>query len=142
MTQPGDIDAADRERRLDEAIAAYLAAEDAGHPPPRDDFLARDPELVEGLRSFFHEYDRLGRLAEPLPHSGRSGRAVRRDCRLRDHPRQLDRRSDPGRHQRRHAGVRIRYFGDYQLARVSARAAWAWCTRPARSASTASSPSS
>jgi tRNA A-37 threonylcarbamoyl transferase component Bud32 len=56
----------DREQRLDQVIADYLAAQDAGIAPARDALLAADPDLAEDLRSFFREHDRLGRLAAPL----------------------------------------------------------------------------
>jgi serine/threonine protein kinase len=57
---------ADREQRLDQVIADYLAAQDAGIAPARDALLAAHPDLAEDLRSFFREHDRLGRLAAPL----------------------------------------------------------------------------
>ena len=56
----------DREQRLDQVIADYLAAQDAGIAPARDALLAAHPDLAEDLRSFFREHDRLGRLAAPL----------------------------------------------------------------------------
>jgi hypothetical protein len=37
MNQPSEIDLSDLERLLDQAIADYLAAEDAGHPLGRDE---------------------------------------------------------------------------------------------------------
>ena len=119
MTQQGETDAADRERRLDEAIAAYLAAEDAGNSPPRDEFVARDPELSDGLRSFFRGHDRLGRLAEPLRVAGRpvaetaSQAAVTSDLETT-----IDTPSGDPIEPRANAlvpGIRIRYFGDYEL---------------------------
>jgi serine/threonine-protein kinase len=56
----------DREQRLDQVIADYLAAQDAGIAPARDALLAAHPDLAEDLRSFFCEHDRFGRLAAPL----------------------------------------------------------------------------
>jgi tRNA A-37 threonylcarbamoyl transferase component Bud32 len=56
----------DREQRLDQVIADYLAAQDAGIAPAREALLAAHPDLAEDLRSFFREHDRLGRLAAPL----------------------------------------------------------------------------
>ena len=57
---------ADREQRLDQVIADYLAAQDAGIAPASDTLLAAHPDLADELQSFFREHDRLGRLAAPL----------------------------------------------------------------------------
>jgi serine/threonine-protein kinase len=56
-----------RDVRVDEAIAAYLAAEDQGCPPNRQEFLARYPDLVTELKSFLADYDGLGGLAARRP---------------------------------------------------------------------------
>src|SRR4051794_8022457 len=55
-----------RERRLEQVIADYLAAEDAGAAPDRAELRAAHPELAEDLRAFFREHDRIGRLASPF----------------------------------------------------------------------------
>ena len=39
----------DRERRVDEAVAAYYQALESGTPPARDTFLARYPDLAPRL---------------------------------------------------------------------------------------------
>jgi WD40 repeat protein len=54
------------ERRLNEAIAAYLEAERQGRPPDREEWLRRHPDLAEELRSFFADRDRFGQLVAPL----------------------------------------------------------------------------
>ena len=46
---------------LDDAIAAYLQAVEAGEVPNRADLLSRHPELAAGLRDFFADFDRLDR---------------------------------------------------------------------------------
>ncbi len=56
----------DREQRLDQVIADYLAAQDSGIAPALDALLAAHPDLAEDLQSFFREHDRFGRLAAPL----------------------------------------------------------------------------
>jgi hypothetical protein len=66
MNDVSHPDAANHESRLDQAIAAYLAAEDAGNPPVRDEFLGDHADIADCLRAFFRDHDRLGRLARPL----------------------------------------------------------------------------
>jgi WD40 repeat protein/tRNA A-37 threonylcarbamoyl transferase component Bud32 len=56
----------DREHRLEQCIADYLAAEDAGSSPDRSALLAAQPDLAAELRTFFCEYDRIGHLAAPF----------------------------------------------------------------------------
>jgi WD40 repeat protein len=55
-----------REERLDEVITAYLQAAESGGRPDRGEWLARHPDLADGLREFFASEDRLGRLSAPL----------------------------------------------------------------------------
>src|SRR4051812_15570776 len=52
----------DREQRLDDAIAAYLEAVDAGARPEPADWLARFPDLAADLARFFGEQDRVHTL--------------------------------------------------------------------------------
>jgi eukaryotic-like serine/threonine-protein kinase len=59
-------DASDRERRLEEVLAAFLAAEDEGQPPALEALTIQHPDLVDELRSFFAEHYRFGRLVAPL----------------------------------------------------------------------------
>ena len=42
----------ERDRRVDEAVAAYYEALEAGRPLSPDEFLARYPDLTEELASF------------------------------------------------------------------------------------------
>src|SRR5262245_58955322 len=60
----------DRERRVDEAIAAYLEAEDHGGAPDRRAFLAGHPDLAAELQAFFDDHDGVGRLAGPMGVAG------------------------------------------------------------------------
>lgn len=53
----------DDDHRVDEAIAEYLAACDAGRPMEREVFLARHPEIAENLRSFLDDHARMRCLA-------------------------------------------------------------------------------
>jgi WD40 repeat protein len=52
----------DRDRLVDEALAAYLAALDAGQPADRHDLVARYPEL----EAYFAEQDRMEQWMAPL----------------------------------------------------------------------------
>jgi hypothetical protein len=54
------------EERLEEAIALYLEADDAGRAPDRRDWLARYPDLAGPLEAFFAGQQRMERFAEPL----------------------------------------------------------------------------
>jgi hypothetical protein len=56
-----------REERVNQAIAAYLEAADAGRPPDRREFLARHADIAPELEAFFADRDRFQRLAAPLP---------------------------------------------------------------------------
>jgi serine/threonine-protein kinase len=54
------------EERLEEAIALYLEADDAGRAPDRREWLARYPDLAGPLEAFFAGQQRMERFAEPL----------------------------------------------------------------------------
>src|SRR5262249_10309226 len=59
-------DHAGREARLDELIATYLEAVEAGQSPDREEWLARHPDLADDLRAFFANHDRMAQVGEPL----------------------------------------------------------------------------
>jgi tetratricopeptide (TPR) repeat protein len=94
----------DRERRLDEVIAAYLDALESGTAPDRDEVLARHPDLADELAAFFADERHFDSLVAPIrqatPDGKGSGTAPRS--------------ADP-------ALGSLRYFGDYELLGEIAR---------------------
>src|SRR4051812_28787865 len=83
-------DPSERERRLNDVIAAYLEAAESETEPNRDECLARHPDLADELRAFFANHDRLARMGRPL-------------------------RALAGNTTREAPLGRVRYFGDYEL---------------------------
>jgi WD40 repeat protein/tRNA A-37 threonylcarbamoyl transferase component Bud32 len=59
-------DNAERERRLDEVLGAYLEALDAGRSPDREEWLRRHADLAAELRTFFADLDKAERWTGPL----------------------------------------------------------------------------
>src|SRR6516164_9080046 len=62
--EPGN--ALEREQRLDEVIAAYTEAVEAGLQPDRREWLARYPDLAADLEAFFADEDQFASLVAPL----------------------------------------------------------------------------
>jgi tRNA A-37 threonylcarbamoyl transferase component Bud32 len=56
----------DRQRRLEEAMAEYLIAADAGRPPEPESFLDRYPDLRAELAEFLADRSALAEVVEPL----------------------------------------------------------------------------
>ena len=56
----------DRERQLDEAVTAFLEAQEAGRNPHRKEWLARYPDVAAELEQFFADQDEVDRLTSPL----------------------------------------------------------------------------
>jgi hypothetical protein len=85
------------DQHVNEVLAAWLEAAEAGQEPDRQEFLAQHPDIAGELAAFFADRDRFRQAAEPL------GRAVRGGA--------------PGSNQREI----VRYFGDYELVEEIAR---------------------
>ncbi len=109
-TEPDDSVA--REQRLDEVIAAYLQAAEAGQAPDRQQLLARHLDLAAELAAFFADQDQFDRLAAPLramrPRTRRPGGQAGEAP-----PSSLPAEVTPG--------TRVGYFGDYELLGEIAR---------------------
>ncbi len=92
----------DRDERVDEVIAEYLAACESGDPPDRAAFLAKHADLADSLQAFLADHDRMRQAAaspddtNTLPPGGRAAPAVA-------------------------PSGSIRYFGDYELLDEIAR---------------------
>jgi serine/threonine-protein kinase len=88
---------------LDAVIAAYVQAVEAGHVPDRQALLNDHPELADGLRAFFSDFDRMDRVTALLWPVGEPG--------VTDSIAGTDRPPLPS----------VRYFGDYELLEEVAR---------------------
>ena len=73
-----------RDARLEQLLATYIAAEDAGAPCDRQLLLANHPDLAEDLDEFFDNRDQIVRVVAPLrngiepPNSARANPLFRR----------------------------------------------------------------
>ena len=98
---------ADREARLDEALAEYLQAADAGHEPDRAEFLTRYPQFAAELKEFFDDRSLFEQAARPwvppIGNGSTGGVAM------------LAGNAAVA------AGARLPYFGDYELLEEIAR---------------------
>jgi predicted Ser/Thr protein kinase len=99
-----------REARLDELIAAYLEAVEAGQSPDRDVWLARQPDLADDLRQFFANHDRMAQVGAPL-------RAITPVASPTSEAAMLAVASPPA----DPLLGKVRYFGDYELLEELAR---------------------
>ena len=123
---PSAPDPPSREQRVNEVLAGYLEASAAGQAPDRAELLARHPDLADELRSCFADHDRMRAAAAPLQPAAPAAEPATVGL-------SGDGTLPPG-----------RPFATSAIMRSSARlpaAAWGWCTRRGRSASTASSRS-
>jgi serine/threonine protein kinase/WD40 repeat protein len=90
-------------QELDDILASYLQAVDAGQNPDREELLKQHPELANSLRTFFADHDRMKQAAAPPQHTEAITLA-------------------PGEVKPANGSLgTVRYFGDYQLEDEIAR---------------------
>jgi tetratricopeptide (TPR) repeat protein len=96
-----------REKRLDEIIAAYVQAAEAGQAPDRQELLARHLDLAAELAEFFADQEQFERLAAPIKAMTLSARKAIR--------------TGPAEPAPIEPSTRIGYFGDYEILGEIAR---------------------
>src|SRR5947209_15921225 len=97
-----------RERRLEQVLAEYLQAREAGQVLDRAELLSRHPDLASDLTAFFANQAEFARLAEPL---GRATTPVSEAA-------TLGLTESTGGSPR---STTLRYFGDYEIQQEIAR---------------------
>lgn len=85
------------DERLEQVLAEYLRAAEAGQPPNEESLLALHPDLADDLKSFFANRAALEHIAQPL-----KGAAY-------------DPTLGSASGEERNEPPRVRYFGDYEL---------------------------
>src|SRR5437879_510638 len=56
----------EHEQRVNQAIAGYLEAIEAGRAPAADQFLVQHPDLVVELKAFLADFEQFQQLARPV----------------------------------------------------------------------------
>jgi serine/threonine protein kinase len=70
-------DSSAQEQRVNEAIAAYLEAVDAGHAPDPVEFITKHRDVSDELKMFFADHDQFERLTGPRQASNDLGSTIR-----------------------------------------------------------------
>ncbi len=111
-------DSSARSQRVDEVIAGYLEAVDAGETPDPEEFIAKHGDIADELESFFANRDQFERLAEPL-----QAVAGVPNERPDDVTPPASNESSESSHTTAGASIvtKIRQFGDYELQEEIAR---------------------
>src|SRR5438874_4723213 len=100
-----------RELLLQEILAAYLQAVEAGRSPDRNEIRARHPDLAAELETFFADHDRMTNAAAPFrPAAETPVNLAQVETVAPDGPYRPDVSID-----------RVRSFGDYELLEEIAR---------------------
>jgi serine/threonine-protein kinase len=111
------VDRPDQDDRLNEVLAEYLEAAEAGRAPARQELLSRYPDLRGDLETFFANRDQFDRLsaslrtcAQPPPTSGEGGLEATLEYRPMEPPTGSKPEAElPS------SVLKSRYFGDYEL---------------------------
>jgi WD40 repeat protein len=119
----------ERRLRLEQAMAEYLTAADAGRAPEAESFLARYPDLRAELAEFLTDQAGLARLVEPLRAAapdpdatgGPSADSARATGTWAGDPGESTWTRDDGEARDLPRGATVRYFGDYEIGRVLGR---------------------
>ena len=115
MTHPSTSNP-NRDHRLNELIAAYLEAVEAGQGQDQQEWLARHPDFASELSAFFANQKQMARLAEPLKDVAQAA--------ADEVPSTLDAKTivpDFSASSGPAPGSTIRYFGDYEILEEIAR---------------------
>jgi len=96
----------ERDRRLQELIAAYLEAAGKGQAPPREEWLAGHPELADDLRRFLDNHEWMVRMGGSPRHAVQDEAVLTAADEKSSAQPPLD---------------VVRYFGDYELLEEIAR---------------------
>ncbi|MBI3863704.1 MAG: serine/threonine protein kinase [Planctomycetia bacterium] len=123
MTNSGS-DQTGSDSRLDAVLAEYMQAVEAGTVPDRQEFVARHPEFASQLEEFFGDKERFDRVVAPYkPAVGQQPLPANDDTEGKSHAALLETptlivgTSAPP----PQPGIRVRYFGDYELLEEIAR---------------------
>ena len=111
-------DSSPREWRVDQAIAAYLEAVDAGETPDPIEFIAQHADIPEELALFFANCNQFERLVEPLQAAAAVPNERPEDVALRSLNESGDSSDDISGAS---VGTKVRRFGDYELLEEIAR---------------------
>jgi len=95
----------DREQRLNEILAEYFQAVEAGRTPDEEAFIARHRDFAAELKEFFADKERFDQFAGQFRPAGSAEEPT----------------IDPGASSTPPLGTRVRYFGDYELLEEIAR---------------------
>jgi serine/threonine-protein kinase len=108
-----DLLPADRDSRLDEVLASYLEAVEAGASPDRQALLEQHPELADELAAFFEDQDEFDCLVAPLRTPGTGSASSARSPGLAA--------TRAGGQASRADSFAVCSFGDYELMEEVAR---------------------
>jgi serine/threonine protein kinase len=111
-------DSSARRQRVDEVIAAWLEAVDAGGAPDQEEFISKHSDIADELTSFFADCSQFERLAEPLQADAGAPKEHPADVIV---PSSSESGESPNTTGGTSNGTKARNFGDYELLKEIAR---------------------